>query len=101
MQTKKPKIMAMLSYVGMFCVLPFLFDSKDKFTMNHAKQGVALFASEVLLYLLIIIPFLGWVAATIGIFLAILFSITGIVRAYSGEEWRVPFIGKYAEKINF
>ena len=40
------KIMAILSYFGPLCIVPYLASKESKFAMYHAKQGLNLFIIE-------------------------------------------------------
>ena len=96
----KPNILALISYISILCFIPFLFDSKNEFTIKHAKQGVVLFVFEMAIYVLLVIPVLGWLTGVTGAILAIMFSVIGITKVLLGQEWEIPYIGKYAKKIN-
>ncbi|MFA7663150.1 MAG: DUF4870 domain-containing protein [Patescibacteria group bacterium] len=94
------KIFAILSYFWVLCLLPFILNVKDEFVIKHAKQGLVLFIAEIALYIIAIIPILGWFISIVGSLLAIVISLAGIMKAASGQTWEIPFIGKYASKIN-
>ena len=99
-QKINPKIFAILSYLWILCLLPFILNVKDEFVIKHAKQGLVLFIAEIALYAIAIVPVLGWVVSAVGTFIAIIVSILGVLNAIAGKVWVIPYIGKYAEKIN-
>ena len=40
-------ILAIISYIGILCLVPILMKEKDEFVKFHAKQGLVLFIVEV------------------------------------------------------
>jgi uncharacterized membrane protein len=89
---KENKVWALLSYLGILCLIPLLAKKDSKFAQFHAKQGLLLVIGWVVSWF----PILGWI---IGIIVLVL-SIIGIVNVLSGEMKKLPLIGDYAEKLN-
>lgn len=90
----KERIMAAMSYIGILFVVPlFLVRRKSQFLTFHLRQGMVLFFIEAIFTA---IPVLGWMM----LFLPIVASIYGMLQAYMGREWELPFIAKYARRIN-
>ena len=101
---EKNKVMAVLSYIGILCLIPLLAAKESKFAQFHAKQGLVLFLAEVLLSILYAIPalnvvmvFVGWIIYILLVVLAIM----GIVNALQGKYWKMPVLGGMAEKFKF
>jgi len=101
---EKNKGMAVLSYIWILCLIPLLAAKESKFAQFHAKQGLVLFLTWVVLGILYAIPvinvvmiFVGWI---IGLLILIL-AIMGIVNALGGKYWKMPVLGGFAEKFNF
>jgi uncharacterized membrane protein len=96
-----------LSYLGILSLIPWLAKKDDPEVQWHAKNGVALFGAEVIVAIALTI--LGvvmrgmlacgmsvvWCVIWIG-FLAI--SIICIMKAVSGQRYRIPVITDFAEK---
>lgn len=99
-QQSDKKIFAILSYFWVLSLLPFILNIKDEYVIKHAKQGLVLFIAEIALYLIAVVPILGWIISSIGTVVAVVLSIVGIIKAASDQEWEVPYIGKYGKKIN-
>ncbi len=94
-------VMAIISYIGPLCLIPILTKEKDEFVKFHAKQGLILFAGEVITWIVIaIIPILWFLGNLVGIIWLIL-SILGIINVVRNEKKEIPLIGKFAEKIKF
>lgn len=89
-----------LAYVlGPLTGIIFLIVEKDSFVRFHAMQSIVVFAG-----LFVLQAMLGFT-----IILAILVPLVGIVsfvlwlmciyKAWQGEEWEVPFAGKFARQV--
>ena len=87
------KISAAMSYVGVLCFLPLFFKRKSTFVQWHAKQGLMLLLIEI------ISSAFGWLLWPIFL-LAVFFSLYGISQVLHGKYWRLPFFGKYIDKLN-
>lgn len=89
-----------LSYVlGPISGVIFLVIEKDPFVRFHAMQSivvfVALFALQWMLGLTIVLAIL---VPLVGIVSFILWLLC-IYKAWQGEEWEVPFAGKFARQL--
>lgn len=93
------KVIAAISYLGVLCLVPLLLKKDDAYAQHHGKQGLVLLICWVAVWMISIIPILGWfIGLFAGIALLIL-SIVGILKALAGEKWVMPVIGKYADQI--
>jgi len=93
--------MAIISYIGVLCLIPILMKEKDEFVKFHARQGLVLFIGEIATWIVFgIVPFLWFLANLLGIFWLVL-SIIGIVNVVNKEKKEIPLVGKFAEKIKF
>ncbi len=92
---------AILSYLGILALIPFfVVKKKDKFIKFHLEQGINLLIWEIILsivgVILPYIPFFGWIISLILslIWLIILvFVIIAIIKAVSGNMWKIPLLG--------
>lgn len=104
------KVMAVLSYIGILCLIP-IFGAKDsKYAQYHASQGLTLclfnlaYAIIVAIIKGILFNILPWtmlgVYSVISMFLFlgniafVVFAIMGIVNAVQGQMKELPIIGK-------
>ncbi|MFW0862053.1 MAG: DUF4870 domain-containing protein [Candidatus Komeilibacteria bacterium] len=88
--------LAAIGYIWILCFIPLFLKRNSQFAQFHAKQGLILFIVEILGWLVFWIPLIGWL-----LFLAILvLAIMGIMNALQGVWWEMPYLGKYAKKIN-
>ncbi|WKZ24945.1 MAG: hypothetical protein QY321_00750 [Patescibacteria group bacterium] len=90
------KIYAVLSYLWILCLIPLLFRRGSSFAQFHAKQGFVLFVVQVIVSLLQFIPIFGQILLV----LVIILSVVGIIKAYNGERWEMPFIYQWSKKIS-
>jgi len=91
--SRESRINAVVSYVFIFSVILYITKKDDKFVQFHARQGIVVFV----LMIIGLFPVLG-----VPLFiLAIVLAVIGASKAYVGEEFKIPFIYKYAQKIDF
>ncbi len=88
---------AALTYlVGWVTGLIFLFTEKDdEFVRFHAAQSVAVFGA---LFIIGLIPFIGFLTLIIAPVTFVLWILL-MIKAYKGEKFMVPGLGKFAEQI--
>jgi uncharacterized membrane protein len=91
----KQKLLAALSYVGILFILPVLLGDKTKFVRLHVRQGVIVCAFEFGTVLFGWIPLFGW-----SFSLAVLVvAIVAFVRAFRGEEWKIPYVYDWSKQV--
>lgn len=93
------KIMIVLSYLGILCLIPLLTVKDSEYVKWHAKQGLAIFIVWIALNLLHIIPFLGTALACAGFAALLVVDIMAMVKGLNGIRWRIPVITDLAEKF--
>lgn len=93
--------LAIMSYIGPLCLIPFLTKEKDEFVKFHAKQGLVLFAFEVIIWIVMrMLPFwYMWQFINIVYLVELAFSIIGIVNVVHKEKKQLPLIGHLAGKV--
>jgi uncharacterized membrane protein len=94
-------IMAALSYFGPLVIVPFLTKKDDAFVKFHIKQGIVLLIPGLFIY--VFGWFLYFIYPVIVLINLCLFALAvyGIVKALQHKEDKLPFIGQFADKINF
>ncbi len=98
---EKDTLMAVLSYLGILVLIPFLTGAKkDPFVKFHMKQGIVLVICFIVNIFISMIPVLGWIAGFIIWWILIILMIIGVINVVQGKEKELPIIGKYAEKVN-
>ncbi len=94
------KLYAVLAYLGILIVIPFLIAREDHFVKFHLKQGVLLLIFWFLLLLIITMPILGSLIYTVGSLILLAFIVIGIINVLNDKETGLPLIGHLAEKFN-
>jgi uncharacterized membrane protein len=109
--TDRARWIAAVGYVGFVCLFTLWSARKDTFIRAHASQAVLLFIAECAAVVLgaILSATLGQIKIVglviVGLFdlvvglAALMLSVAGLVKALFGEDWRMPFLGKYREKV--
>lgn len=92
---EKNKHIAVLSYVWILCLVPLLGKRDSEFAQFHAKQGLVLFAAEIIASLFVWFPIFGQLIM-IGLLVV---SVIGIVKTLNGERWEIPVIYDWSKKI--
>jgi len=102
---------ASAGYIGFICFFSLWNMKRDPFIRSHASQGVLLFIAEcaALVMAAILSATVGRIKIAglviVGLFElvtalgALVLSIVGIVKALFGEEWRMPFLGEYRDRV--
>lgn len=101
-------IFLVLSYLGILSLIPFLMKKDDPEVQWHAKNGVALFGAEVIVWIVLFIlgfALRGVLGCGLGVIncvvwiLFLLVSILCIVKAVGGQRFRIPMVTDFAEKM--
>ncbi|MBA7508277.1 hypothetical protein ES705_00203 [subsurface metagenome] len=103
----EPKIAVLLAYLFSWLggLIIWLIEKENKFVKWNALQALILGIIEAIIVILMIIfgwiPFIGWLFVVIGwlALVAILVAvIIAIVKAFSGETFRIPGISSLTDK---
>jgi uncharacterized membrane protein len=96
-----PKIIAAIGYLWLLFLVPLFFKKNDPLCLHHGKQGLVLFVFSFMVMFLGMIPVLGWLITFAGWAIITILAILGILNALKGNMWEMPYLGKFAKKINF
>lgn len=92
-------IMALISYMGPLCLIPFFTKDRDNFVDFHMRQGLVLFAAEIAtLIFMAIVPILWFIGNLAGAIWFVLI-IVGIVNVVRNEKKELPLLGALAAKL--
>ena len=94
------KVMGILAYIGILCLVPLISAKESPFAKYHANQGLVLFLTEVafwiVLTLLSLFPYVGFIFSWLflPLYLGILALVVyGIINAAAGKCVPLPVIG--------
>lgn len=103
---KKGKVMAFLSYTGILVLIPWFVEKENPFVRFHARQGMLVFLSEIVLGIFAMISLMIFMNISFvvgGVLLTVLsisnmvlciIAIKGMVHAVKGQVKELPLIGK-------
>ena len=94
------KIIAAIGYFWILFLLPLLLKKESEYCQFHAKQGMVLFITSIILLVINIIPILGQIVFFLGSIVIAIFALLGFVNALQGRKWEVPYLNKFVRKIN-
>jgi uncharacterized membrane protein len=97
---EQDKIMLVLAYLGILCLVPLLTVKDSPAVQWHAKQGLVLnIGGFVALFVLGFVPVLGTVVSCLGFVSILVVDVLAITKALRGERWRIPVVADLAEKF--
>jgi fumarate reductase subunit D len=92
------KAAAMLGYIPFMCFVPLVKMKDNPFALKHGKQGLLLFIIEMVA-VIFLLPKIGDLLWGAVIVLCLAAAVAGVFFALQGQEWKVPFIGHWADKF--
>lgn len=95
----KNKDIAAMSYAWLLCIPIFIFRKDSPFIQKHAKQALYLFGFSLFSWFLATIPYIGWIG-TILLFVYLFLMIKGVLQAFSGQYYHIPFLTDFLENDN-
>lgn len=90
---EKNKIYAALAYLGFLFFLPLVIDKDSAYGKFHANQGLVLFIAEIIVSIIFLVPFAGWIVGFVLGIALLVFMIIGMVNAINGKGVPLPIIG--------
>lgn len=103
MNNSTAKVITILDYIGIFCLLGLFIEKDNEDVRFHTNQGLILLILEVvvgviagILRFLGFIPFIGWIFGLVSWLLGLIclvLAILGIVNAAQGQRKPLPIIG--------
>jgi uncharacterized membrane protein len=91
-------MLAYFTIIGAILMMVLEPYNKDKFVRFHAFQSLFFCIGVIPLYIIGMIPFIGWILLpfiTLGV---IIIWVILVVKAYGGQKFQLPIIGKIAEE---
>ncbi len=92
------RLLAALSYVWIFFVIPYTLGHHKPFVFRHARQGMALFIFELILMVVFMVPILGWLIAAPGWIFVCICAVLGIGYALAGDDWDIPLLHQFLHR---
>lgn len=89
------KVMAILCYLGILIVVPFISAKDSKFVKYHLNQGLILLLLGIAIGIVGCIPVVGSILNGVGGLVCLILMVIGILNAARGEAKELPVIGRY------
>ena len=93
------KVLAAIGYLCILFLVPLLAAKNSPFAQFHAKQGLILFVGWVIVWVIGLIPILGWIIGFLGTIALAVISLIGLIKALQGEAWEIPMVADFAKKL--
>ena len=91
-------IVAYLTIIGLVAALILNKDKKEPFASFHIRQSLGLLVTGIALWIVGVIPIVGWLISILGTIFILVLWIMGFINALNGKEQGVPVLGnKYSE----
>ena len=91
------KVLAILSYLSILCIIPLVLKKDNAFVLSHGKQGLVIFVGEVSVFVIHIA--LGTWILSLGTFIFGALSLWGIIEVLRGRYIKLPIFSDIADKI--
>ncbi|NIN00209.1 MAG: hypothetical protein GTO24_19670 [candidate division Zixibacteria bacterium] len=92
------KAAAMLGYIPFMCFVPLIKMRDNPFAFRHGKQGLVLFIIEIIA-VIFLLPKISDLLWSVVIVLCLAAAVAGIIFSLQGKEWKIPFVGDWADKL--
>lgn len=77
----------------------YLNRPKSTFGSFHIRQSLGIYIGVFIIWLLSIIPYIGWLFWVVGIILYFIFWTVGFMSAVQGKQVLAPYFGPWFQKI--
>jgi len=96
-----PKTIAIIAYLTIIgLVIAFLLnnDKKHEFSSYHIRQSMGLVLCSAVLFIIGMIPILGWIVSFLGSIFLVILWVLGLINAINNQIKPVPVLGNYFEE---
>lgn len=85
--------MSVISYLWVLSVFILIAKKDSQYVQFHARQGFLLFLLSLVVYIL------GPIGIIVNVGIVFL-SVWLILKAWAGQRWEIPYVGRWAQKIS-
>ena len=97
-EEKNIAIIAYITVIGLIIAFVMNNDKKAAFSTYHIRQSLGLALTGVALFVVGMVPILGWFISFFGSLVLLYLWIMGLMNAINGKQKPVPWLGeKYEE----
>ena len=94
------RVISVIAYLWIFCVIPLVARKSSPYAQFHAKQGVVLALAWFAVWIIGVIPILGWLVFFFGSLILLVVNLIAIIKAWHGERWKIPYLYDYVKVLN-
>lgn len=87
-------IIAYITVIGLIIAIILNNDKKNVFSAFHIKQALGIGLASLVIGIVNVIPYIGWLAFAVGSLLLLIMWITGFLNALNGRMKPVPILGR-------
>lgn len=91
-------VIAYLTLIGLIIAFVKNQEKKDPFGTYHIRQSLGLCVSGLILWVVGLIPILGWIISILGTVFLIVLWVMGLINALNHKKEPVPVLGKKFEE---
>lgn len=95
---KTTAIIAYITVIGLIIAIILNNDKKNLFAAFHIRQALGVGLFSLVIGVLNIIPYIGWLAFAVGSILLFVMWIVGLINALNGKMKPVPVLGQKFEE---
>lgn len=92
-------ILAYITVVGFIIAIVLNNDKKNPFAFFHIRQSLGIWLLGLVIGVVAVIPFLGWIVALVGWVLIVVLWVIGLINAIGGKMKPVPIFGNLFEDL--
>lgn len=100
-QASEDKTIAIIAYItiiGLIIAFVMNKDKKEVFGAYHIKQSLGLCLSAIALFVIGMVPLLGWLISFLGSIFLLILWVMGLLNALNNKMEPVPVLGKKFEE---
>lgn len=103
-ESNQQNLIAAVSYLGVFItgIAILIIEKSNSYIRFHAMQSTVFSVAVFLLNVIMgFLPFYNWIFQQIAMMISAIVWIVLLWKAFNGEEYELPYIGKFArEQLN-
>lgn len=94
-------LMGILCYLGPLVIIPYMTSKEIGFVNFHIRQGIVLFVTEIIIYIVASMMYIGMLYPIIMLLnlATLILTIMGIINVLQKKEASLPVLGQFAGKI--
>ncbi|TJZ61487.1 hypothetical protein FAZ15_09865 [Sphingobacterium olei] len=91
-------IIAYITLIGLIIAFVQNDEKKNAFANYHIRQSLGLIFTGIALFIVGLIPLLGWLISILGTIAVIILWIMGLMNAVNGKQQPIPLLGNLYNK---